>query len=130
MNVFFKIYQSTYFYHLVIRQPVFLSYQSGLNGKVLTCIKFCRFCSDVYCPFLISPLSRIAFKITVAYFLLSSPVHFFIGPTCIVAPVFICLSGQRIAYIRRVPIRYSMLAIKEAPANPNTQTYCLGPTFI
>ena len=47
----------------------------------------------------------------------------------VVANVVIHVPEKRAVNIRRITIVSPMLTIKRAPADHDTQTYCLGPTF-
>ena len=114
------------------QKTILFCYCPNLIGKSLACCqKTCTFLPDLYHPFPIASLWRVAPKIAVLckMIVFLGPYFAFWSLIVVVANIIIHVPEKRTANIHRMMIGSPILAIRRAPANHDTQAICLGPTF-
>ena len=104
--MFLPIYWLVDFQYFKVRKPTILCYCPNLVSKTLICCLKSR----EFCPF--STLCSLVWVVNL--FTVSIPER-----------RIVCEPERRIANIRRMPIVFPMLAIKEASSDHDTHTCCL-----
>ena len=109
-------------------QPLFMIV---LSQRVFGLSEIFTFLPDFYYYLSVSSLCRVAPEITVTCKFDVFPTHFpvLVSLTFVVAEIIVREPEKRTASNCRMPTKCPMLVIKGAPADHDTQTYCLGPTL-